>query len=91
MCHLVSGSQLMNGEDLRWVKCLAEYIHSPKLTTEHPIGIRRLRRTKETFIITLEQRRGEEWRKRKRWEMKWIEFVDQGIDSAYQSASCGAF
>lgn len=66
MWYLVTGSQLMNGEDLRWVKCLAEHIHSPKLTAEDPIGIGCLRRAKETFIITLEQRKGEEWRKRVR-------------------------
>lgn len=64
MRYLVSRSQLMNGEDLRWVKCLAEHIHSPKLTAENPIGIGRLRRAEETFIITLERRKGEVAQKR---------------------------
>lgn len=58
MCYLVSGSQLMNGKDLRGVKCLTEHIHSAELTAEDPIGIGCLRRAKETFIITLEQRKG---------------------------------
>lgn len=56
----------MNGEDLRRVKCLAEHIHSTKLTAEDPIGISCLRRAKETFIVTLEQRkRGRNSGKRK--------------------------
>lgn len=46
----------MNGKDLGWVERLTEDIHSTELATEHPIGISRLRRAKETFIITLQKR-----------------------------------
>jgi hypothetical protein len=43
----------MNCKYLCWVKSFTEHIHSPKLATEHPIGISSFWRSKKALVIAL--------------------------------------
>ena len=56
--HLVAGAQLVDGQDLGSTQGLAEEIHGPHLTTEHAVGIRRLRGAQETLIKGLHREGG---------------------------------
>lgn len=54
--HLVSRAELVDGEDLSRVECLAEYVNGSQLTAKHSVGVRCLWWTQETLVVAL--RRG---------------------------------
>ena len=55
--YLVSGTQLVDGQNLRSTEGLAKQEDRPHLATEHAVGVRRLRRAQEALVKCLQQRK----------------------------------
>lgn len=51
--NLVAWTQLVDSQDLSGAESLPEQVNCPHLSAEHPVGVRRLRRSQETLVKRL--------------------------------------
>lgn len=56
--NLVTRTQLIDRQDLSSTESLSKQVNCSHLSTEHTVGIRRLRRSQETLVKRLQQAEG---------------------------------